>query len=298
MNFSKQLLLHAYYYATLRERQAEQRHRCAQGTEPVRILFYHRVADIHPNPWTIGRLQFARQIDWIASHYEVVTLAEAQDRIGSGTNHRPTVAITFDDGYAENCDFALPLLLERELPFTYFVTTGNVLDQTPFPHDWNRGQTLAPNTPEQIIGLAASGVEVGAHTRTHADLGKVDNETLVQEIVGSKDDLERMIGRPVRYFAFPFGQHANMTADGFRIARDAGFVGVGSAYGGYNFPGGDAFHFQRFHADPEMVRLKNWLSVDPRKLRSVEAFEAGTAKETDAGGSECGSRLAEEGASR
>lgn len=273
MNFGKQLLLHAYYHATLRERRLAEWRRCARGAEPVRILFYHRVADVHPNPWTLSCKQFSKQIDWLSSHYDVISLAKVQELIDGGSIDRPAVAITFDDGYAENCDFALPLLQDRGLPFTYFVTTGNMREQTPFPHDIQRGMPLQPNTPDQIAALADLGVEIGAHTRTHADLGDVNVEQLAWEIAGSKDDLEKLIGGAVRYFAFPFGQHANMTTTGFQVVHEAGFAGVCSAYGGYNFPGKDSFHLERFHADPEIIRLKNWLSIDPRKLRTIESFD-------------------------
>jgi hypothetical protein len=57
------------------------------------------------------------------------------------------------------------------------------------------------------------------------------------------------------------------------LARRAGYQGACSAYGGYNWPGDDHFHLQRIHADPEMLRLKNWLTIDPRKERSVQRFE-------------------------
>ena len=56
--------------------------------------------------------------------------------------------------------------------------------------------------------------------------------------------------REVRYFAFPYGLPENMSTEAFRIARGAGYRGVCSAYGGYNFPGDDPFHIRRFHADP------------------------------------------------
>src|SRR5690606_105975 len=135
------------------------------------------------------------------------------------------------------------------------------------------GIPLEVNTAEQIRLLAASGVEIGAHTRTHADLGKLQGETLVREIVGSKRELERITGKPVRYFAFPYGLHANMSREAFVVAREAGFTGVCSAYGGYNFPAAsDPFHLQRFHADCELPRFYNWLSVDPRKCRQIEPF--------------------------
>ena len=50
------------------------------------------------------------------------------------------------------------------------------------------------------------------------------------------------LGSDVRYFAFPYGQHENLSAAAFRVAFEAGYEGVCSAYGGYNFPGDDPFH--------------------------------------------------------
>jgi hypothetical protein len=63
-----------------------------------------------------------------------------------------------------------------------------------------------------------------------------------------------------------------LNTDAFRLAREAGYAGVCSAYGGYNYLGDDPFHFQRIHADPELIRLKNWLMVDPRKEERVSRF--------------------------
>ena len=122
--------------------------------------------------------------------------------------------------------------------------------------------------------MAAAGVEIGAHTRTHADLGSIDNfDQLYDEVATATHDLEKMVDRPVRYFAFPFGLQANLNSTVFQIARDAGLSGVCSAYGGYNFPGDDPFHLQRIHGDADMLRLRNWLSVDPRKIRMTRRFE-------------------------
>jgi hypothetical protein len=72
----------------------------------------------------------------------------------------------------------------------------------------------------------------------------------------------------VRYFAFPFGQHANLDPRAFELAAEAGYAGVCSAYGGFNFPGDDPFHLQRIVIDEVMIRLKNWVTMDPRKLRT------------------------------
>lgn len=264
----------AYYYSTVPYRRLVAGRESSQGRAPVVVLFYHRVADDVPNDWTMSIEMFTRQIAYLEKNFDLVSLEEAQRRIRGGHNPRTAVSITFDDGYADNCQAALPLLIKRRIPCTYFVTTKHVLEGIPFPHDVEAGQPLRPNTPEQLRALADTGIEIGGHTRTHADLGKMtDIDKLRDEVVDSAHELGLAVGKPIRYFAFPFGLHANLNATVFHMARDAGFEGVCSAYGGYNFPGDDPFHFQRIHADAELVRLKNWLSVDPRKRNSVERFQ-------------------------
>ncbi len=118
------------------------------------------------------------------------------------------------------------------------------------------------------------GAEIGAHTRNHTDLGAIDDEgVLYDEIVGARNELADAIESPVDYFAFPFGRHANLSDRAFHIARDAGLHGACSAYGNYNLPGADPFHIQRIHGDPELIRLKNWLTIDPRKLGRTQAYD-------------------------
>jgi peptidoglycan/xylan/chitin deacetylase (PgdA/CDA1 family) len=218
---------------------------------------------------------FAAQIQWLRARFELISLDEAQARIAAGRNRLPSACITFDDGYADNMRFAVPMLLKHRIPFTYFVSTDHVLGGRPFPHDVARGQPLAPNTRQHLREMAAAGVEISCHTRTHADVGTLSGVGLFNEIVDCKRELEDAIGRDARYFAFPYGLHANLSTDAFRVAYEAGYQGVCSAYGGYNFPGDDAFHLRRFHADPEFIRFKNWMTVDARKLRIHRDFIPG-----------------------
>lgn len=179
-------LLDLYYLATLPQRKQAAVVREQQGQVPIMSLFYHRIADEHPNDWTLSNATFQKQIGWLQERFDIVSLEEAQYRIASEANDRATVSLTFDDGYADNCDAALPWLLEQKIPFTYFVTSNNTLTGEPFSHDVANGCPLAPNTAAQLRQLADAGVEIGAHTRSHADLAQITDENeLFDEIVGS-----------------------------------------------------------------------------------------------------------------
>jgi peptidoglycan/xylan/chitin deacetylase (PgdA/CDA1 family) len=248
----------------------------ASGRAPLAVLIFHRVADDRANCWTTPTATFVKAIDWLQAHFELISLEEVQRRIASGANYQPSVSITFDDGYADNMNVALPLLIVRNIPCTYFVSAGPVLERVPFEHDVRMGNRFAPNSVAELRDIARGGIEIGAHTRTHADLGRVTEEAVMyDEVVRARDDLQDALGVRIRYFAFPFGLHPNLSADAFHMAREAGYDGVCSAYGGYNFSGGDAFHLQRRGVDGPLTGLKHWAMPDPfrphRDLR-VEPF--------------------------
>jgi len=114
--------------------------------------------------------------------------------------------------------------------------------------------------------MAAAGVEIGAHSYSHADLGRLsDPERLRVEVVEARDQLQAAVGCPIRYFAFPYGQRANLSRQAFDLAAAAGYDAACSAYGGFNLPGQDGFHLQRIVVDTSTIRLKNWVTGDPRK---------------------------------
>jgi peptidoglycan/xylan/chitin deacetylase (PgdA/CDA1 family) len=269
----KRLLLASWYGSTYAYRAARLARLKRTGRVPVVVLTYHRVADDAANCWTVSRRDFERQLDWLRGKFQLVSLEEAQYRIASRANREPCVAITFDDGYAVNCEFALPLLIAAKVPVTYFVCTGAILQRKAFPHDLKMGNRFEPNTLEQLRHLAEAGIDIGAHTRTHCDLGRViDPQAVRDEVVTAGEELQQAVGRPVRYFAFPYGGHRNLSARAFELAHNAGYDGVCSAYGGYNWPGDDPFHLQRICVDGPLIRTKNWATIDPWKERKVRRF--------------------------
>lgn len=240
------------------------------GNCPVAILFYHRIADNRPNDWTMGSRDFVQQLDWLQDNFDIVSLEEAQRRIRSTHNDLPTVAITFDDGYAENSQTAIPELVRRNLPATYFVATDFMKSGNAFPHDQRRGVPLQPNTIDDLRHYASLGIELGAHTKSHIDCGRVaDVDQLRDEIVGSAQQLEKWCKTPVRYFSFPYGMPENTSQLAVDIVREAGFAGFCTAYTAWNWPCSDGFHMRRIHSDPGLQSLKNRLTLDPRKLHDA-----------------------------
>lgn len=266
----KEKIIDAYRWATLPARMWAKRKAINNGSYPVMILFYHRVADHDMNPWTISRAGFDAQISWLSKNFDLVSLDEAQRRIRFKQNTRPTLSITFDDGYAENSEHAIPLLIKRKIPVTYFITSENIFTGKPFPHDAERKRPLDVNVVESIKAMAAAGVDIGAHTKTHPDLGKIqDPEVLKDEVINSANELQSALGIRLRYFAFPFGQISNLNQLAYEMCVEHGFEGVCSAYGGYNEIGEDGYHLQRIHGDPSLSRIKNWLTFDPRLKRGT-----------------------------
>ncbi len=279
MNPLRPLLLQLYYGAHYPYRQWANARRAAAGRAPIMVLCYHRIADDRATPWTQSHRSFVEQISWLQSHFDMVSLAEAQRRIRSGSNTKAAVHITFDDGYAANCDFALPWLIHEQIPCTYFVSTRNILESRPFDHDRHSQTHMPPNTLADLRNLAAAGIEIGAHTRTHANLGAItDPEKLYDEVVAAGEDLAEALGHRVRSFAFPYGRFPNLNANAFALGKEHGYEAMCSAFGGFNFPGGDAFHIQRIIVDELTIRMKNWVTLDPRKLRLPAHFEYESAE--------------------
>ncbi|TWU03559.1 polysaccharide deacetylase family protein [Neorhodopirellula pilleata] len=273
MNPVRTTALYLRYHSQRSLRKTRIDQLCARKEAPISVLFYHRVADTHPNSWTISKAGFQRSMDYCRENFEIISLAEVQRRIETRNSPRPAVAITFDDGYAENSQFALPYLIRHRIPCTYFVTTENIRHGRPFEHDLAQGQPLAVDTPELLRAAACGGIEIGLHTANHVDFNRVTKqEQLEHEIIDAKADLEAMIGGPVRYMAVPFGMPLQMRPAVFETARQCGLAGVCSAFGAYNLVGNDSFHIRRIHGDREFIRLKNWLTFDERKLKFEPAL--------------------------
>src|SRR4029453_17015259 len=89
----------------------------------IAVLCYHSV---HPSNGFASATPalFERHLAWLDEHCTLVPYGSIPDLIAAPRDDRPVVAVTFDDGYEDNHTYALPLLLERGIPATVFITPG------------------------------------------------------------------------------------------------------------------------------------------------------------------------------
>ncbi|MCA1737101.1 MAG: polysaccharide deacetylase family protein, partial [Actinobacteria bacterium] len=137
------------------------------GSPPgPRILIYHQVGALHRAQLSVTAGQFRRQLDWLAREGRVVPLAEAVRRLGV-REASPSYVLTFDDGYKDMVDNALPLLVERAMPFVLYVATRSVDEGRSF----DVARDSVPLNWQQLDHVQATGLAtLGAHTHRHLDL--------------------------------------------------------------------------------------------------------------------------------
>lgn len=211
------------------------RHRRA-ASFPIVILYHHVITD-RDHALGMSTFQFKRHIDYLSRHYRILSLPNAIEALASGVVDVPTVVLTFDDGYADNFINVRAVTEPIGVPVTFFVSTANIAQGTPFAHDVAAGDTeFAPLTWDQVRGLRSAGHTIGSHTRSHFNCGSTDIIRLESEIAGSRDDLERELGPPLPWFSFPWGLPERMSAPAVEMAL-ASYEWVFSACGGVNQPG-------------------------------------------------------------
>ena len=251
------------------------------------VLTYHRVlADFDPVIGEIDAVQFTQQMEALAEYFNVISLNDAIEQLKFGELEPGSVCITFDDGYRDNYDVALPILSALNLPATFFIATGflgngvmwndvvieslrntklDVIDLQQFGlgkqaiHTTDLRYQLVGKvlqrfkyeersvrdelvqsfkqvaevdiddrmmmTKDEVLEMSSANMEIGAHTVNHPILARIDDEQAKQEITSSKQELEQIIGKDVRFFAYPNGQaNRDYTQRDQDLIREAGFL--------------------------------------------------------------------------
>jgi peptidoglycan/xylan/chitin deacetylase (PgdA/CDA1 family) len=185
------------------------------------VLLYHRVGAPRAGTnalLTVPPEEFERQMRWLAGRGCVgIRPADwlAWCREGKALPQKP-VLITFDDGYADLGEHALPVIRRLGFGAAVYVVTGRLGGRSAWDDKLGFGSHPLM-TAEQIGYWAGRGIDFGAHSRSHPDLTVLDDDALGAEVEGSAEDLARLLGRRPVSFAYPYGIHNTRVRE--RVAR-------------------------------------------------------------------------------
>jgi peptidoglycan/xylan/chitin deacetylase (PgdA/CDA1 family) len=178
-----------------------------------------------------------------AGGYKVVGVMAAAEAAATANDPR-LVGMSFDDGYRDVAENALPILEQHGFEATVFVATAVVDGSARF--DWYDDQPAVLSWPE-IVELDRGGtLRFEAHTRTHPNLLALADDAARREIVGSKSDLEERLERPVDVFCYPAGLYRLEHRD---LVAAAGFRAAATCDRGVNRPGDDPLLLRRIPID-------------------------------------------------
>jgi peptidoglycan/xylan/chitin deacetylase (PgdA/CDA1 family) len=205
----------------------------------VRVLGYHRL-DRERHTLSVRPDDFRAQLDAaLGAGLRPVSLDAALALLARPVDGR-YLHVTFDDGYRDNLEHGEPVLRELGVPATIFVATAAIDGRATF--DWFERQPPLL-TWEELEELERGGVvAIGAHTRTHPHLPKVDAERAGDEVLGSRRDLEDRLGRPPAAFAYPAGLYGPRDVE---LVRAAGFRAAVTTRAGVNDHGTPPLELRR-----------------------------------------------------
>lgn len=190
----------------------------------VPILMYHHIA-VAPEGADAIRYDLSVWPEYFEGHlaalaalgYHSVKLADVYDAVMKGTPLPSNpIVLTFDDGYDDVYDNALPLLQKYNFTGTFYIPTG--LLERPGYMTWG-----------QVLELSKAGMDIQSHTVSHPSLKGKPVEFLRKELGDSKHALETMLGHPVLFFCYPSGQYDALT---IVTLKELGYVSATTTWGG------------------------------------------------------------------
>ena len=213
--------------------------------KPVPILMYHNIAvapkGVRLRGLYVSPRRFARQmalLHWLG--YRGLSMSAALPYL-RGEREGKVAVITLDDGYRDNLECALPVLLHYGYTATCYVVSAAIGTD----NHWD-AQQLGTHKPlmdlNELCRWRDAGMEIGAHSRHHPHLPELSESELDDEVAGSRRELEGLLAVPVTQFCYPYG------AAGLRereAARRAGFAAAVTVQRGRAQPGGDLFGLPR-----------------------------------------------------
>jgi len=168
------------------------------------ILMYHSISPDDDDPFGIGvrPSRFEQQLRWLRRRGRTGTsvsqLLAARQRFDA----RRLVGLSFDDGYADFTEYALPLLHRYGFSATIFVPAGQLGKTSDWDPEGPRKRVLSG---PQLRMIAHAGIEIGSHGFRHRSLPGLSDAELAEEVGTSRAMLRDITGQPVTGFSYPYG---------------------------------------------------------------------------------------------
>lgn len=173
------------------------------GVMPA-VLMYHSVSPYTDDPYlvTVSPARFRQQMDWLRLRgLHGVCVADLLGGRARGGGAR-LVGLTFDDGYADFMQYALPVLARYGFTATVFALAAR-LGGT---NTWDPAGPRKPlMTARQVRQAAEAGMEIGSHGLRHVSLPSASGAALTAELENSRAVLQAASGQPVAGFCYPYG---------------------------------------------------------------------------------------------
>lgn len=229
------------------------------------ILCYHSVRPKDFLPYSISPALFESHLAWLNEHCEIVDFEQIAS---SQPQKRPQVALTFDDGYLDNLEFALPLLQKYKMRATFFVTAGLIKQDSLTLEYFQRSlgvnlRQIGPLDLSGLRGLQQAQMPVGSHSFSHRVLKSLSMSEQREELLRSKQTLEDITGVPIATFSYPYGVPGQaFSHQTLSIAKELGYQQAG------------AVQFRGVRRDEDPLRLPRFVMTD-ETIAELEAIVYG-----------------------
>ena len=229
---------------------------------PIPILVYHQINVAPPKgaPFRslyVAPAAFARQMRALQLlGYQGLSMSALLPYL-RGERRGKVVGITFDDGYVNNLQHALPVLQR----FGFSSTCYCVSQRLGRTNDWDAGVGIAPAAlmnASQLRQWVAGGQEVGVHTRQHVNLTECDEALALEEISLSKKELSAQTGKALEAFCYPYGKFTGKHAE---MVRAAGYASATTTVRGRVRAGLDLLQLPRVPVVRSTTLPVFWLKV-------------------------------------
>ncbi|GAB6167864.1 hypothetical protein JCM1393_03240 [Clostridium carnis] len=185
----------------------------------IPILMYHSIADGYPNNRLVVSVsQFTEEIKWLKEkEFTPMLLDEVIEAFKTGKVPKKPIAITFDDGYADNYTDAYRILKEYKMKGTFFIITNNTDADSYY---MNSGM---------LKEMHSNGMGIENHTSIHRELNKMTREEKIKAIKDGINALREKVSVESKFLCYPVGRYDDETIS---VAKELGLHGAVTTEGG------------------------------------------------------------------